>query len=368
MASREREPLRCQSLKPVSPNSAIIIPDDRILVTGASGFIGSRVVKSLVDRGFRNVVCLVRPSSDVSRLEASIKSPPPGTRIEMLRGNLLSRADCEMASKGATVIYHLAAGTSEKSFPDAFMNSVVTTRNLLEASVQDRRMKRFVLVSSMAVYTNRQKSTLLDESCPVEAHPELSGNAYCFAKVKQEQIVMELSKTFPIPYVIVRPGSVYGPGHVEITGRVGIRAFGPFLHLGGFNKIPFTYVDNCAEAIVLAGLVKGVEGEIFNVLDDDTPSSRRFLKLYKQNVRAFKSAYVPHMFSYLFCYLWEKYSQRSEGQLPPAFNRRRWYAEWRRTSYSNAKLKERLGWVPKVPTREALRLYFKSCTLGGHHA
>jgi nucleoside-diphosphate-sugar epimerase len=368
MASRESGPPRGQAPKPVSRDSFIIEPDDRILVTGAPGFIGSRVVESLVDRGFRNVVCFARPSSDLARLEASIKSRPPGTRIEVLRGNLISRADCEAASKGVTVIYHLAAGTGEKSFPDAFMNSVVTTRNLLEASVQYACLKRFVVVSSLAVYTNCQKSTRLDESCPVEAHPELSGNAYCFAKVKQEQIVTELSKKFAIPYVIVRPGSVYGPGHAEITARVGIRAFGPFLHLGGFNRIPFTYVDNCAEAIVLAGLVSGVEGEIFNVLDDDTPSSRRFLKLYKQNVRAFKSAYVPHMFSYALCYLWEKYSQYSEGQLPPAFNRRRWYAEWRRTSYSNAKLKERLGWAPKVPTSEALRLYFRSCAQGGQHA
>jgi len=357
-----------QAPKPAPPDSFIIAPDNRILVTGAAGFIGSRVVESLLDRGFRNVVCFARPSSHLARLEASNKARPLGTRIEVLRGNLLSRADCEAASKGVTVIYHLAAGTGEKSFPDAFMNSVVTTRNLLEASEQYACLKRFVLVSSFAVYTNRQKSRRLDESCPVEAHPELSGNAHCFAKVKQEQIVTEFSKKFAIPYVIVRPGSVYGPGHAEITGRVGIRAFGPFLHLGGFNRIPFTYVDNCAEAIVLAGLVKGVEGEIFNVLDDDTPSSRRFLKLYKQNVRAFKSAYVPHMFSYALCYLWEKYSQWSEGQLPPAFNRRRWYAEWRRTSYSNAKLKERLGWTPKVPTSEALRLYFRSCAHGGQHA
>src|SRR5580658_5755706 len=128
-------------------DSFIVDPHDRILVTGAAGFIGSRVVESLVDRGFRNVVCLVRPSSNVATLEASIENRPPGTRIEMLRGNLLSRADCEAASKGATVIYHLAAGTGEKSFPDAFMNSVVTTRNLLEASAQHACLRRFVLVS-----------------------------------------------------------------------------------------------------------------------------------------------------------------------------------------------------------------------------
>jgi len=368
VASRESGPPRDQPPKPVAADSFIIAPDDRILVTGAAGFIGSRVVGSLVDRGFRNVVCLARPASDLAKLEASIKGRAPGTRIEVLRGNLLSGADCEAAGKGAAVIYHLAASAGEKSFADAFMNSVVTTRNLLEASAQQACLKRFVLVSSFAVYTNRQKSRRLDESCPVEAHPELSGNAYCFAKVKQEQIVTEFSNKFAIPYVIVRPGSVYGPGHAEITGRVGIRAFGPFLHLGGFNRIPFTYVDNCAEAIVLAGLVRGVEGEIFNVLDDETPSSHRFLRLYKQNVRAFRSAYVPHLLSYAFCCLWEKYSQCSEGQLPPVFNRRRWYAEWRRTSYSNAKLKERLGWAPKVPTSEALRLYFKSCAQDRQHA
>jgi nucleoside-diphosphate-sugar epimerase len=368
IASGKSGPPRGEAPKPVSPDSFIISPDDRILVTGAAGFIGSRVVRSLVDRGFRNVVCFARPSSDMVRLESIIKGGPPGTRIEVLRGNLLSRADCEAASKGVAVTYHLAAGTGEKSFPDAFMNSVVTTRNLLEASAQYAWLKRFVLVSSFAVYTNRQKSRCLDESCPVDAHPELSGNAYCFAKVKQEHIVTELTKKFEIPYVIVRPGYVYGPGHAEITGRVGIRAFGPFLHLGGFNRIPFTYVDNCAEAIVLAGLVRGVEREIFNVLDDDTPSSRQFLKLYKRNVRAFKSPYIPHMFSYVFCYLWEKYSQYSQAQLPPAFNRRRWYAEWRRTTYSNAKLKRRLGWAPKVSTTEALSLYFRSFAQGGRDA
>jgi nucleoside-diphosphate-sugar epimerase len=348
------------------PDALLIRPEDRILVTGAAGFIGSRVVASLLDRGFHNVVCFARPSGNLARLEAI--STPQGARVEVFRGNLLSRADCEAATRGVTVIYHLAAGTGEKSFPDAFMNSVVTTRNLLEAGAQKGSLKRFVVVSSFAVYSNRQKSSRLDESCPIEPHPERSGNAYCFAKVKQEQIVTELSAKFSIPYVVVRPGSVYGPGQAGITSRVGISAFGPYLHFGGLNKVPFTYVDNCAEAIVLAGLVRGVEGEAFNVLDDDVPSSRGFLKLYKQNVRSFRSTYVPHMFSYAFCYLWEKYSQYSEGQLPAGFNRRRWYAEWRRTSYTNAKLKERLGWSPKVPTNEALRLYFKSCAQREQHA
>jgi nucleoside-diphosphate-sugar epimerase len=348
----------------------IIGPDDPILITGATGFIGSRLIESLRDRGFRNLRCFARPSSEVARLEAIAGRRREEARIEVIKGNLLSHEDCVAATKDVAVIFHLAAGRGEKSFPDAFMNSVVTTRNLLEASLRHTCLRRFVNISSFAVYTNTQKPRLrlLDESCPVEKHPELRGDAYCFAKVKQDEIVTEYGKRFGIPYVIVRPGYVYGPGNEAITGRVGIGTFGVFLHLGGSNTIPFTYVDNCAEAIVLAGLKNGVDGEVFNVVDDDLPSSRAFLRVYKQNVRSFTSLYVPHVVSYALCCLWEKYSNWSEGQLPPVFNRRAWHAYWRKTRYSNEKVKARLGWTPKVPTTEGFRRYFQSCRERGRRA
>lgn len=319
------------------------------------------MVEVLLDRGFRNLVCFVRPSSELAGIEAIAKRRTPGTQLQVLKGNLLSREDCENATKDVAAIFHLAAGTGEKSFPDAFMNSVVTTRNLLDAALQYARLQRFVLVSSFSVYTNHQKSRLLDESGPIEERPELRGDAYCYAKVKQEQIVAEYGRDFGLPYVVVRPGNVYGPGKHEIVGRIGIGTFGIFLHLGGSNAIPFTHVDNCAEAIVLAGLVKGIDGEVFNVVDDDLPSSRWFLRQYKKNVKRFKSIYVPHVASYSLCYLWEKYCEWSEGQLPPGFNRRRWQAYWKKTRYSNAKLKAGLGWKPKVTTADGLRRYFQGC-------
>jgi len=354
------------NMTPSESDSLIVDRDDLILVTGAAGFIGTRLVESLLDRGFRNLRCFVRPSSKIAKIEALRDRYCQGARIELVRGNLLSNQDCAAATKDVALIFHMAAGRGEKSFPDAFLNSVVTTRNLLEACHRDGNLRRFVNISSLAVYTNTKKSRwrLLDESCPVEEQPSLRGDAYCFAKVKQDEIVNEYGKRFGIPSVTVRPGYVFGPGKTAITGRVGIGTFGVFLHLGGSNPIPFTYIDNCVEAIILAGLRMGIDGDVFNVVDDDLPSSRQFLRLYKQNVRRFKSLYFPHFVTYALCYLWERYSAWSEGQLPPIYNRRHWHAYWKKTRYSNQKLRTRLGWTPKVPIAEGLSRYFEACRKG----
>jgi nucleoside-diphosphate-sugar epimerase len=219
-----------------------------------------------------------------------------------------------------------------------------------------------VNVSSFAVYTNRHKhSAVLDESCPTESRPELRGEAYCYAKVKQDELIMHYGRARVLPYVIVRPGVVYGPGNAGISGRVGSAAFGFFLHMGGSNAIPLTYVDNCADAVALAGITPGIDGEVVNIVDDDLPTSRRFLRLYKRHVRPFRSVPLPRLASYAMCSLWERYSRWSEGQLPPVFNRRAWHAYWKGSRYSNAKAKRLLGWTPTVSTEEGLRRYFEGC-------
>lgn len=345
----------------------IIGYDDAILITGASGFIGSKVVEKLVAYGFTNLRCLVRSAAVPRSLRKTVESS--NTNNAIVSGDLLSFEDCKRVVGGVKVVYHLAASTQEKSFSDAYKHSADTTRNLLNAVLGATKLARFVNVSSFSVYSNLklQPGALLDESCPIEDEPELRGEAYSYAKIKQEDLIREYGKKHDIPYVIIRPGAVFGPGNRAITGRVGISMSGVFLHLGGSNVIPFTYVDNCSEAIVLAGLKKSIDGEVINVVDDGVLTSGEFLKLYKSNVMNMKSVSLPKAVSYsVYCLLGTVLTLLRGGS-PTRYNRRRWSAYWKGNTYTNKKLKKLLGWTPRVSIEEGMGRYFAYCKRSGEY-
>lgn len=342
----------------MTQNTFIINPEEYILVTGANGFIGAQVVRTLLDYGFQRVKCLTRASTTAVRLETLIKKYG-NKKVIPIKGNLLSPDLCDRAVRGVSIIYHLAAGI-EKSFSGCYLNSVVTTRNLVEAALKQKAIMRFVNVSSIAVYSNENipRGGVLDETCKMDTEWMRRFEAYSYGKAKQDELVLEYKDKEHLPLVIVRPSVVYGPGKAKITDRIGTDVFGLFLHLGLSNKIPLTYLDNCAEAIVLAGLARGIEGEIFNIVDDDLPTSRSILRKYKRQVKDFISIPVPYPLWYLFCSIWEKYSKWSNGQLPPVFNRRTCELYWKNHVYPNQKAKERLGWQPRVATEQGLANFF----------
>ena len=327
--------------------------EDCVLVTGANGFIGAWVVRALLARGFKRIRCLTRaanPGANLSRVLADFSSD-----VKIVHGNLLSQETCDRAMDGVTVVYHLAAGV-EKSFPGCFLNSVVTTRNLLDAAIAAGTLRRFVNISSLAVYSNARipRGGVIDETCPTDSDFVQRFDPYAYGKAKQDEIVREYGQTRKLPYVIMRPGITFGPGKNKIPGRVGIDTFGIFLHLGLSNQIPLTYVENCAEAIVLAGLTRGIEGAEINIIDDGLPRSREFLRRYKRGVRQIRTIPVPYSVFYLFNFAWEKYAQWSGGQLPPVFNRKACEVYYKGQTFSNQKAKTLLGWQPRVSMSEGL--------------
>ena len=343
-------------------NGSVVGRDEPVLITGANGFIGSKVVEKVVEQGFTKVRCFVRSAIASESLRQVIETA--GTaRIEIVRGNLLSSDDCESAVQGVRLVYHLAAATEARSFRDARKESVDATRIFLDALLKKTQLVRFVHVSSFAVYSNLTlpAGALLDESCPLESKSELRGEAYSYAKVKQEELLRDYSKRYGMPCVIVRPGAVYGPGSRAITGRVGIPVGRVFLHLGGENIIPFTYVDNCAEAIVLAGTKRGVDGEAINVVDDGVLTSREFLAMYKRHVEGIRSIGLPKRASYSLFWLLGTSARLLHPGAPSRYSRRRWCAYWKGNTYTNEKLKRLLGWSPRISLEEGMRRYFAYC-------
>src|SRR5262249_28333293 len=132
-----------------------------------------------------------------------------------------------------------------------------------------------------------------------------------------------------------------------------------FLHLGGSNVLPLSYVDNCAEAIAIAARNDAASGQVYNVHDDQLPTSREYLRLYKRNVKRVTSVFVPYSAAMLISSAVEWYHRYSKGQLPAAFTRYGSAALWKGWRFDNSKIKA-LGWKQIVPTPEGLQRSFSS--------
>jgi nucleoside-diphosphate-sugar epimerase len=356
--------------KSIKDSAFIISRSDSVLVTGANGFIGAKVVQTLLEYGFNNIKCLVRSSGNLTLLKKAISINP--AKVELITGDLLSPEDCNMAIKDSRLVYHLAAVMRDTVFESSHLNNVQTTINLLNGIFQHDSVRRFVNVSSFVVYSNMNlhRGALLDETCEREPDPVGRGDAYCNSKILQEDWVVNKCKQHGLSHVIVRPAIVYGPDHEGIHRMVGrSKDFGPFrvfMHLGGSNILPLSYVDNCAEAIVLAGLKSGVDGEVFNVVDDDLITSREFISQYKRNVKKILSINLSFKSFYIFSCCWEVCFNKINPRLSKKFNRKKASHYYKGNQYSNAKLKKLLGWEPKVARSEALNRYFEYQKLFGN--
>ena len=288
----------------------------KILVTGAAGFLGSAVVERLLAHGYEDIRCFIRPGSRRERLEA-LQRQYPQANIELFAGNLLSPADAAYAVGGVSVVYHLVAAL-RGSTADIVLNTVVTSKYLLEA-IGGRKPMRILLVSSFGVYgvSDLPSGALVDENTPLETHPARR-DPYSFAKIRQERLFREYQRKHGFELTIVRPGVVYGPRGSRMSARVGFSMFGLFVHCGRRNLLPLTYVDNCAEAIVIAAERPETAGEVFNIVDDDLPTAGAYLKAYKRQVGGIRSITVPYLGVLALAKMIEKYHTFSKGQLPAA--------------------------------------------------
>jgi len=334
------------------------------VVTGATGFLGREVVRSLARQGAEPIRCLVRPGTPPERLAAVSAAAGPGARLELCPVRLDDRTALTRALAGARAVYHAAA--VKRGAPAALVaGTVVPTEHLLHAA-RAAAVERVVLVSSFSVMgvAGLRHGGLVDEEAPLEPRPE-DRDAYAFAKLRQEQLAWRLSEELRVPLAVVRPGMIFGPGQELLGSRLGL-ALGPlFLALGGRCTLPLTYVENCADAVVLAGTAPAAAGRALCVVDDDLPTARAVLARYRREVSALVALPVPYPLLLLLARANAWYTRRTAGHLPAVLTPYKVRSMWRPQRFSNHRARAVLGWSPRVPMQEALDRTFAGLAARG---
>ncbi len=330
-----------------------------VWVTGAAGFLGTQVVGRLLAQG-HDVCCLVRTRASAETLSASLNSNE-SARLKFVFGSLNNIDSCRELVSHGRIGYHIASSLAG-SAAALFTTNVIATRTLLKA-VREGGCQRFVLVSSIAVYGTYHlaKHAVLDESCGLDPSPHLR-DPYTFSKVAQEQVCWTARADWGLPLVVVRPGMIYGPGRECLTARVGLRVGALFVRMGGRQALPYTYIENCADAVVKAGLTDGIEGEAFNILDDELPNGRQLINEQRRRVGPVRTLAIPLWALKPLSRYYTAYARYSKGQLPAILTPYRVSASWNSLGYSNVKARTRLGWTCAVDLAKGLQMTFDSLT------
>jgi len=225
---------------------------DPVLVTGASGFVGSAVARKLSDRGFE-VRALVRPSSSRANLRGF-----PCTPVE---GDLLDAASVRRAAQGVRYIFHVAADYRlwAKDSEEIVRNNRAGTLAVMQAALTSK-VERIVYTSSVATLSLKGADGPVDETHPLE--PQDAIGAYKRSKVVAERLVERMAAEDGLPVVIVNPSTPIGPRDIKPTptGRIIVEAATGKMPAFVETGLNLVHVDDVAEGHLLA-LDKGLIGE-----------------------------------------------------------------------------------------------------------
>ena len=245
-----------------------------VLVTGSTGFIGSRLCEVI----YLNTDWDVRPLVHTPGKASYIARYP----LDLVMGDITDLSTVRRAMEGCTSVVHLAIGS------DPVMRQGL--RNVLRASV-DAKVKRFVHISSVAIFGDDPPPAARYET----AVTKNTANRYGNIKLDQERMVLRYGGEKHLPFVILRSPLVYGP-YSPFTLAVLHKLTSRSLAVvdGGMNTCNLVYIDNLVEAILLALTRDEAIAETFFVVDKDRVTWRKCL----EDHAAFLGRQVPDACSF----------------------------------------------------------------------
>jgi len=218
----------------------------QILVTGATGFIGSHLVEALLQKGHK-VYCLVRDEKKLRWLQ--------GLSVTLVVGDCQNFASLNLPP--VNIVYHLAGLVKAKFFNQFYQTNYLGTINLVRAILKQRlSLEKFIFVSTLAVHGNPQREIITPQDSP---HPLTH---YAKSKWLAEQALMSLKEFLPV--VIFRPTVIYGPRDKEIWEYVRLVKYRVAPILNPKGTLSLCYITDLVKALI-------------SVLDKDISSGKVFL-------------------------------------------------------------------------------------------
>ena len=309
---------------------------ERVLITGANGFIGSNLCRYFLDHSYE-VYGLVRRTSDLHFLE--------GLPVTLVYSDLSVPDPLELPTGVDYVIHAASLVRDTASMEEARRNTYDTTRNLLgQLGKRNVALKRFVYISTALVLGHR--STSISEEN--RGRPARGVQPYVKAKVLTEALLVQEFREHGLPVVILRPTDVYGPNDRTSSLRVlrGIDDGWPTIVGSGNRIFSFCSVDNLARACHLACQMRGSNGAAYTVTNGQDITWRQLMGFFQTRLGRRQRLYVPLIAAYIIALA----MQLLHVIIPSVPRRVSFYPVskvGRDTSYDISRTRRELGYQPE---------------------
>ncbi len=315
----------------------------QVLVTGATGFTGAVLVRRLAEQG-----CVIRA---IARHTANV-GPLKDLGIEWFRGNVYDAATVKAATAGVQFIFHAATAYRVSGLPEDEHRRVheTSTQLLAEAALNQPGFQRFVHVSTVGVHGHVEHPPATEET---KFNP---GDDYQKTKAEAELWLHAFAREKQLPYTVIRPAAIYGPGDRRLLKLFKLAIKPVFILLGyGPGLYHLIHVEDLVSGLLLAAVHPAAQGEAFicgnPAAVTQADMGRTVCAALGHKCRILRLPAWPVFLAADLCELICK-----PLHIAPPLYRRRVAFFTKDRSFDTSKIRERLGFVPRYTDSEGLAM------------